>query len=203
MAMAVGHLPPGLGYAAGAQSYAAGAQRLRGGCARPRKAARRQPLQAAQGRAKLGGGQRGYAEGRALSHRSSSPRQPNAAGIQIPPMGNQSSVQEARANACEAVANAYEAQAERCEAASTGQFAIKTVDPPSGLVCKMGENWAHDLQMCVLPQDAGGESADTIRPDSWCAHAPRRLTTDPPVYICGQSPLFEHLIRPPHPGTMD
>ena len=41
MAMAVGHLPTGVGYAAGAQSYAAGAQRLRGG---------------AQGRAKLRGG---------------------------------------------------------------------------------------------------------------------------------------------------
>jgi len=47
-------------------------------------------------------------------------------------MGNQSSVQEARANACEA-------RAKRCEGANTGQFAIKNIDPPIGPMCKMGE----------------------------------------------------------------
>jgi len=70
----------------------------------------------------------------------------------------------------------------------------------------MGETWAHDLQICVLPQDAGltqgGELAgfDAIRPDSWCAQGLPHPGL-PPAYICGQLPLFEHLIRPPPPGT--
>jgi len=69
----------------------------------------------------------------------------------------------------------------------------------------MGEDWAHDLQMCALPQDVGllpDERAwvDAIRSDSWCALAPGRpgvkvkpKPDDPTVYICGQLSLFELL----------